>query len=147
MHSPNISPCIYTKPFYIDVVEILLNMSAIMKQVFDFSSEQFHAHLQQTMSLHKCYRLSFHHDDHQRFTIRFPSKGIVIDCHVVSGIGTTELYLSATSPICVITAEHEQSILSDLLSRLYTTIHQPVPQRTSPAPRRYSFKLRTYAAS
>jgi hypothetical protein len=147
MHSPNISPCIYTNPFNIDVVEIPLNTSVIMKQVFDFSPEQFYAHLQQTMSAHKCYRLSFHNDDNQQFTIRFPSKGMFIDGHVVSGIGTTELYLSATSPICVISAEHEQSILTDLVSRLHSTIHQPVPQRTSPARRRYSFKLRSYAAS
>jgi hypothetical protein len=146
MHFPNISPCIYTNSFYINVVAIPLNTSEIMKQVFDFSPEKFHAHLQQTMSVHKCYCLSFHNDDHQRFTIRFPSKGMVIDGHVVPGIGTTELYLSATSPICVISAEHEQSILTDLLSRLHTTIHQPAPQQTSPI-RHHSFRLRSYAAS
>jgi hypothetical protein len=135
MHSPEIYPAGYTNTFIFDVVEIPLNTSKIMKQVFDFSPEQFHAYLLQTVSAHECYRLSFHNDDHQRFTLNCPSKGILVDGHVVSSNAGTELYLSATSPICVISAEYEQRILADLLIQLHQTIHNPARPRTSFAQR------------
>jgi hypothetical protein len=114
-----------------------------MKQVFDFPLEQFHAYLLQTIAAHKCYRLSFQNDDHQRFTVRCPSKGIVIDCHVAPGNGNTELYLSATSPICVISAEHERQILADLLVQLDDSIHHPPRQRT-PFAQRHLFGLKGF---
>jgi hypothetical protein len=113
-----------------------------MKQVFAFGPEEFHAYLLQTMSAHKCYHLSFH-DDHQCFTVYFPSKGIFIDGHVVSSNGGTELCLSATSPICVISAEYEQRILADLFVQLHQTIHHPVLPEASLATR-YSFRLKGF---
>lgn len=115
-----------------------------MKKVFDFSHVQFHAFLLQTVSAHECYRLSFHNnDDHQHFTVNCPSKGIVIDCHVVSYNDTTELYLSASSPICVISAEFEQRILADLLAQLQQTILHPALPGTSFA-QRHSFRLKGF---
>ncbi len=113
-----------------------------MKQVFAFGSEQFHAYLLQTIFADKCYRLSLHNNDHQRFTVYCPSKGIVIDCHAVSGSGSTELYLSATSPICVISAEYEQRMLADLLLQINNTIHHPAP--VSSLARRHSFRLKGF---
>ncbi len=114
-----------------------------MKQVFAFGPGEFHAYLLQTMSTHECYGLSFHNDDHQRFTINYPSKGIVINCHVVSGNGSTELYLSATSPICVISAEYEQRILADLLFQINNAIHHPALPEASLA-QLYSFRLKGF---
>jgi hypothetical protein len=112
-----------------------------MKQTFDFSTEQFHFYLRQTISTNKSYRLSFENTDPNRCTIFCPEKAIVIDCHIVSCNGSTECYLSATSPFCVISATHEQNMLADLLSRLHTTIHQPVRQQTRPT-RRFSLLLK-----
>ena len=111
-----------------------------MKQVFDLSPEQFHAHLLQTISTHKQYKLSFQNSDHQRFTVHYPAKAIVIDGYAVSNNGSTELYLSATSPLCVISAAYEQQLLADLLIQFHNTIHSPV----RPAPvfvPRYSLRL------
>jgi hypothetical protein len=112
-----------------------------MKQTFDFSPEQFHFYLLQTVSTNKSYRLSFEITDRNKCTIFCPEKAIVIDCHIVPCNGSTECYLSATSPFCVISESHEQSILSDLLSRLHSTIHQPARQQTSPA-RRFTLRLK-----
>jgi hypothetical protein len=118
-----------------------------MKQTFEFSAEKFHLYLLQTISANKSYRLSFEHTDLNRYTLFCPDKAIVIDCQIVPGNGITECYLSATSPFCVISAAHEQSILANLLSRLHTTIHRPVPQQApqlqqaSPV-RRLSFRLK-----
>jgi hypothetical protein len=114
-----------------------------MKQVFDFSLEQFHAYLLQTMAAHKCYQFSSQMDDHQYFTIKCPSRGIVIDGNLVPGDGNTELYLSATSPFCVLSAEHEQRILADLLVQLDDSIHHPSSPSTPFAPR-HSFRLKGF---
>ena len=111
-----------------------------MKQVFDLSAEEFHAHLLQTVSAHKQYKISFQNTDHQRFTIFYPAKAIVIDGHAVSNDGTTELCLSATSPICVISTAYEQQLLADLLVQLQNTIHSPVRPATVLVPR-YSLSL------
>src|SRR5271168_2892284 len=96
-----------------------------MKQVFDFNLEQFHAHLRQTISVHKCYRLSFQNADRERFTINYSSKGIVIYCQTTSSSGSTELYLNAISPIWVISAAYEQRLLADRLLQINQTIHHP----------------------
>jgi hypothetical protein len=93
-----------------------------MKQTFDLNAEQFHFYLLQTVSANKSYRISLENFDRNRCTLYCPEKAIVIDCHIVPGNGSTECYLSATSPFCVISAAHEQSILTDLLSRLHTSI-------------------------
>jgi hypothetical protein len=143
MHSPKICPGGYTNTFLFEVVEIPLNTSEIMKKVFDLSPEQFHGHLLQTIAAHKCYRLSLQNSGHQRFTVQCPSKGIVIDGHVVPTDGTTELYLSATSPFCVISAEHEQRILADLLVELDDSIHHPAHPTTTIA-QRFSFRLKGF---
>ena len=102
-----------------------------MKQVFDFNLEQFHAHLLQTTSLRKYYHLSFQNADRERFTINYPSKGIVIYCRTASYNGSTELYLSATSPFCVISAAYEQRLLADLLIQIKQTIHHPGRPKTA----------------
>jgi hypothetical protein len=143
MHSPKICPGGYTNTFLFEVVEIPLNTSEIMKKVFDFSPEQFHGHLVQTIAAQKCYRLSFQNSDHQRFTVHCASKGIFIDGHVVPTNGTTELYLSATSPISVISAQHEQQILADLLVQLDDSIHLPTHSGTTIA-QRFSFRLKGF---
>ena len=113
-----------------------------MKQVFEFSAEQFHFYLLQTVSANKSYRFSSENTDRNRCTIYCPEKAIVIDCHIVPcNDGGTECYLSATSPFCVISAAHEQTVLTDLLSRLYSIIHQPVQDQASPTPR-FSLRLK-----
>jgi hypothetical protein len=131
MHSSVFFPGGYVNTFIFEVLKIPLNTSEIMKQVFNFSPEQFHAYLLQTVSANESYRLSFHINDHQRFTVHCPSKGIVIDGNVVSSDGNTELYLSATSPICVISAGYEQRMLADLLLQINKTIHHPALPGTS----------------
>ena len=143
MHSSVFFPGGYINTFIFEVLKIPLNTSEIMKQVFNFSPEQFHAYLLQTVSAHESYRLSFHNNDHQRFTVHCPSKGIVIDGHVVSCDGSTELYLSATSPICVISAGYEQRMLADLLLQINKTIHHPAHPETSFA-RRHAFGLKGF---
>jgi hypothetical protein len=146
MHSPKICPGGYTNTFLFEVVEIPLSTSEIMNKVFDISPEQFYGHLLQTIAAQKCYRLSFQNSDHQHFTFHCPSKGIFIDCHVVSGNGTngtTELNLSATSPICVISPRHEQQILADLLVQLDDSIHHPAHPTTTIA-RHFSFRLKGF---
>ena len=109
-----------------------------MKQVFALSPEQFHVYLQQTISAHKHYRISFQKSDFQNFTLYSSSKAIVIDCHVVASDGSTELYLSATSPICVISRAHEQRLLADLLIQINQTIHHPPRPRNASALRHSS---------
>ena len=111
-----------------------------MKQVFDLTPEQFHARLLQTASAHKQYQLSFQNYDHQRFTIWYSAKAIVIDGDVVSSDGGTELHLSATSPLCVISAAYEQQLLADLLIQFRNLIHSPVRPATVFVPR-YSLRL------
>ena len=116
-----------------------------MKQVFDLTSEQFHVHLSQTISAHKQYKLSFQNSDHQRFTIYYPAKAIVIDGHAVSDSGSTELYLSATSPFCVISTAYEQQLLADLLSQIDDIIHGPVRPSTVFVPH-YSLRIKELKA-
>jgi hypothetical protein len=89
-----------------------------MKQVFSLSLEQFHAHLQHAISSLECYRLVVENADRHRFTIFYPSKGIVINGTLAPGHDGTELNLTATSPFCVISAEYEQRILNALLIKL-----------------------------
>lgn len=141
MHSHKCSLQCYTNRPPLRVVKRLSNTFRIMKKTFDFSPEQFHSCLLRTVSANRSYRLSFENTDRNRCTICYPEKAIVIDCHIVSCNGSTECYLSATSPFCVISEAHEQRILADLLSMLHTAIHQPVRQQTSPA-RRFSLWLK-----
>jgi hypothetical protein len=114
-----------------------------MKQVFDFNLEQFHALLLQTIAVRKYYRLSFQNADRERFTVNYPSKGIVIYCRTASGNGCTELYLSATSPFCVISAAYEQRLLADLLIQINQTIHHPGRPKTAFA-LRYASRLKGF---
>lgn len=114
-----------------------------MKQVFNFNLEQFHAHLLQTISLRKYYHLSFQNADHEVFTVNYPSKGIVIYCRTASSNGSTELYLNATSPFCVISAAYEQRLLADLLIQINQTIAHPVRPKTAFA-LRYAPRLKGF---
>jgi hypothetical protein len=114
-----------------------------MKQVFDFNLEQFHAHLLQTISDHAYYRLSFQNADRELFTINYPSKGIVIYCRTASSNGSTELYLTATSPICVISAAYEERLLADLLIQINQTIQHPGRPKTAFA-LRYASRLKGF---
>ena len=143
MHSAKICLGGHTNAFLFEVVEIPLNTSEVMKKVFDLSPEQFHGHLLQTIAAQNGYRISFQNSDHQHFTVHCATKGIFIDGHVVPTNGTTELYLSATSPICVISAQHEQQILADLLLQLDDSIYLPGHSATTVA-QHFSFRLKGF---
>ena len=102
-----------------------------MTYVYALDVAQFLAKLKQTVLVSDCYHLQCAASNVKLFSIHIPSKAVVVSGRITAVSNGTELSIRAASPICVISTDFEQKILTKLLSDLEKSLQQPARLRTA----------------